>query len=149
MALVKASGELGLEAFLPPPERTFTPGLGRIFASRPAADDVPHLPLTPTWAGASFALRDVLSTSRETNVRAWALRMLQRYRFAIADTPAHFAMLTGPSNFNSMVTQLAKRPETALLCVNDDVAVDDARVADMFGAWAQGLWGVPALWERR
>ena len=58
-------------------------------------------------------------------------------------------MLTGPGNFNSMVLQLRKRPEIALLCVNDDVAIDDNRVAALFKAWADEHWGTPALWERR
>lgn len=83
IALVAASGELGLEAFLPPPERIVTPGLGKFFASQADNDEVPHLPVTDQWKDGRFALADVVSSSQETNVREWTLRMLQRYRFTI------------------------------------------------------------------
>ena len=140
VALVAASGDLGLEAFLPSVERTVTPHTGEA--------DIPHLPLTDTWEDGHFTLRDVVTGTARTNVRDWALQLLQRYRFVIGETPSHFAMLSGPSAFTTMVQHLQKHPDVSLLCINDDVAVDDNRVADQFKTWATENWGTPAQWER-
>lgn len=57
-------------------------------------------------------------------------------------------MLTGPGNFNSMAQHLKKHPNIALLCVNDDIAIDEERTSRLFKAWGQEHWGVPAQWER-
>jgi hypothetical protein len=142
LALTSASGNLGLEAFLPDTERAVTP------STSSENDDVPHLPLTDTWDDGAFALRDVVTGTQPTNVREWTLRLLQRYRFVIAETPSHFAMLSGPSAFNSMVVHLRRHPDTALLCVNDDVVTDDDRVRTLFKVWAKEMWGTPARWEK-
>ena len=79
-ALMKASGTLGLEAFLPSPERALP-----LAQEDLSYDDneVPHLPLTPRWEDGQFSLLSVMGASRELNVRAWTLRLLQRYRFVI------------------------------------------------------------------
>ncbi len=83
-ALVKASGRLGLEAFLPPADRDL-PIIGGEFASDPY--EVPHLPLEERWDDAEFNVFSVMGASRETNVRAWTLRLLQRYRFVVGKPP--------------------------------------------------------------
>lgn len=159
-ALLAASGELGLEAFLPPPDRVFHPSSSS--SSSDESDPVPHLPLTPTWTEAQFALSDVLPpspsssssssspwrTPRGITLRTWTLHLLARYRFAIGETPSHFAMLSGPSTFSGMVVHLRKHADVALLCVNDDVAIEDERVGRMFREWAGERWGDKAGWER-
>lgn len=166
LALLRASGELGLEAFLPPPTRVVSYGLGR-YSSPEDVDPTPHLPLNDRWEDGEFTLSDVLSGApQDTNVREWTLRLLERYRFVIgthsslflitslmprrgaADTPSHFAMLSGPSAFTGMLAHLKKHPDVALLCVNDDVAIDDDKVAALFKHWANEHWGTPAEWER-
>jgi len=111
-------------------------------------DPVPHLPLNDRWEDGQFMLSDVLSGMKNANVRQWTLRLLERYRFVIGNTPAHFAMLSGPSTFKSMLTHLNKNPDVALLCINDDVALDDDKVAALFKQWASERWGTPAQWER-
>ena len=57
-------------------------------------------------------------------------------------------MLSGPSTFSGMVVHLRKHTDVALLCVNDDVAIEDERVGRMFREWAGERWGAPAGWER-
>lgn len=85
MALVEASGTLGLSAFLPARDRT----LGTLAGKVPAHEhDIPHLPLVDDWTQADFSLRAVMGLSDEINVRTWTLRLLQRYRFVIG-THAH------------------------------------------------------------
>ena len=84
-ALVSASGFLGLEAFLPSSERELP-----IFDQEHlAGDDVPHLPLTHRWQDAQFSLLSTMVGSQETNVRAWTLQLLQRYRFVIGASSRH------------------------------------------------------------
>lgn len=162
LALVAASGATGLEAFLPSPDRTVAPSVlaGKIpfLAPTPEQDEgpVPHLPLTDKWQDGKFALRDVLAPwgaadSREKNVREWTLRALERYRFVIGSTPSHFAMLSSPSDATTLAhkfsTKNMAKTDVALLCVNDDVVIDDDKVARLFKNWARERWGKKAAWE--
>ena len=78
-ALVKASGSLGLEAFLPSHDRVIP---GKQVA--PEDEEVPHLPLNDNWQDADFDIRTVIhSAGREVNIRDWTLKLLQRYRFVV------------------------------------------------------------------
>lgn len=162
LALVAASGASGLEAFLPSPDKTVASSAlaGKIPFLAPAPDEdegpVPHLPLADKWEDAKFALRDVVTPwgvagPREKNVRGWTLRVLERYRFVIGNTPSHFAMLTSPSDVANLARRFgaksAARTDTALLCVNDDVVIDDEKVARLFKSWAGERWGTKAAWE--
>jgi len=144
-ALVKASGETGLDAFLPPVTRTLPSLAGKIAASN--ASDVPHLPLVDRWEDGQFALREVMHDSRDMNIRSWALRLLQRYRFVIGETPSYFAMLTSPTDAVSMTRRLKAQADTVLLCVNDDVARDDEKVSKILQDWFKEHWPQPAAWE--
>ena len=78
---MRASGRLGMEAFLPPPHRV-VPAAPDAPAADP--DDVPHLSMEERWEDGQFALNTVLRTSsRDVGVRDWTLRLLERYRFVI------------------------------------------------------------------
>ena len=84
---MKKSGRLGLEAFLPSPLRVVPRADD---AAAPPDAPIPHLPLTPRWEDGAFSLRAVLGASpSDTNVRAWTLRLLERYRFVIGASPLH------------------------------------------------------------
>lgn len=79
LALVKASGPLGLATFLPPEDRRV-----HIEEPTPTPDGfIPHLPLVDDWHDGKFALRDVLKEAHTTNIRDWSLMLLQRYRYVI------------------------------------------------------------------
>lgn len=91
-ALTRASGPLGLSAFLPPSERTLGSFAGKLpslpfpFLDAAPSDtnqDIPHLPLADKWQDGRFALRDVMGAAGERNVRKWTLALLQRYRYVI------------------------------------------------------------------
>lgn len=95
-ALVRASGRLGLAAFLPPAERTVRVPRDRLART---------LPLAPAWPSADFSLDGVLRAGvpetlredgeesaggeEEVRVRAWVLRVLDRYRFVIGASRFH------------------------------------------------------------
>jgi len=83
MALVTASGPLGLSAFLPPK--------GTSYINRPPQGawpkylPPPHLPLTSTWHEADFSLENVLSVTalpdEEVDLRQYTMRLLSRYQY--------------------------------------------------------------------
>ncbi len=85
MALVTASGPLGLSAFFPPRHTIFTtPSLppGKQY---PKYLPPPHLPLTATWHEANFSLQSVMSTTALPNeavdLRSYTMRLLSRYLY--------------------------------------------------------------------
>ena len=77
---MKASGRLGMEAFLPSPSRTVPVTQG---ADASHNDDVPHLSLEERWQDGQFSLASTINSSKEVNVREWTLRLLERYRFVV------------------------------------------------------------------
>ena len=82
-ALVRASGPLGLSAFLPDPERR-SPATGGPLD----IDAVPHLPLVDDWHNGEFALRSAMHLAPGTSVREWSMRLMQRYRYVIGESPS-------------------------------------------------------------
>lgn len=85
-ALRAASGAAGLAAFLPEHGRKYTGGRRdnrHHSQSDRHADEPPHLPLVSDWTAGDFALRDVIISDAEVDIREWTLRMLERYRFVI------------------------------------------------------------------
>lgn len=108
-ALRSSSGVLGLSAFLPPRQRKSKSSVpsslwdqllyfdiwgGEDDGEDMAEDDsdqstlpVAHLPLVKSWAEGNFSLHAVLDPYGVVNVRAWTLRLLERYRFVIGALP--------------------------------------------------------------
>ena len=83
MALVTASGPLGLSAFLPPKGTTVVspPPEGPLPKYLPP----PHLPLTSTWHEADFDLQSVLATTtlpdEQVDLRMYTMKLLSRYQY--------------------------------------------------------------------
>ncbi|TFK86284.1 hypothetical protein K466DRAFT_493131 [Polyporus arcularius HHB13444] len=144
VSLVKASGSLGLSAFLPHPER-MSPS-----SEEPVPDEsltIPHLPLVDDWHNGQFALRDVMKYAPETNVREWTMRLLQRYRYVVGGTSSMFERMLNLQQVRGMLAAIDRNEELALLCINDDVTRDDAAVGVVFRRWQEKRWGHPAAWE--
>ncbi|KAJ1309903.1 hypothetical protein OPQ81_006664 [Rhizoctonia solani] len=142
-ALVGASGRLGLSAFLPP----------IVHGAKDTAvlkeNTIPHLPLVSDYRTGDFSLKAVVSDST-TNVRFWAVKMLQRYRFVIGDTPSIFAMVTSAFSAEAPFKAMKNDPSIALLCLNDDIYGSDAEAADQTLRREQDKrWPHPAAWEVR
>lgn len=161
-ALVTASGERGLEAFLPDPETTFTTTTsGRGLEAR--------LPLTNDWRTTNFSLASILprgdeyanDLSEEVSLRNWCLRLLSHYIYSIGDTPAVFAPVASAHQLASALSTVDTHPRTALVCVNDDVPdsadnQDPAQEQEEAGRfkrtleeWMESRWPTPGGWERR
>jgi hypothetical protein len=163
-ALVARSGRLGLEAFLPPPHRIhYSNTKGRVVQDVDP-ESAPRLPLMKRPHDASFALNDVLRSWGTVRMRDWILRAMERYRFIIGmfslcfsfrmdadlcagDTPAHFAMLSGPKSAHRAFQVINSRPEVALLAINDDVVMEAEQVDKMFRSFLDRRWGFPSAWE--
>ncbi|OBZ71400.1 Exosome complex exonuclease rrp6 [Grifola frondosa] len=144
MALVGASGSLGLSAFLPARERVLPSLAGKI---PDGETDIAYLPLVDDWRDGDFSLREVMHTARQNNVRDWTLQLLQRYRYIIGDTPSMFERITSPNNAKSVLKKINNNPDVALLCINDDVAVGDNEVATILKEWQDRRWNHSANWE--
>ncbi|KAI0768964.1 hypothetical protein BD413DRAFT_478467 [Trametes elegans] len=143
LALVKASGPLGLSAFLPSTER-------RVVSSNrhPNPDDaIPHLPLVDNWHDGQFALRDVMKDARTSSVREYALMVLQRYRYVVGSTPSEFDQLLSYGQVRAMLRYVDRNKDLALLCINDDLGREDERVSRVFFDWQERHWPRPAAWE--
>jgi hypothetical protein len=83
---MKASGRLGMEAFLPSPFRTVPASESAGGTHDGDEDEVPHLSMEPRWQDGRFSIPAILGESpRSVNVRAWTLKLLQRYRFVVGE----------------------------------------------------------------
>lgn len=164
---MKASGRLGMEAFLPSPHRV-VPASENAPSSHP--EDVPHLSLEERWEDGQFSVRSVLATSsRDTNIRDWTLRLLERYRFVIGEysapciralcrswlterpayTPWAFVMLETMDNAHGALGWINSYRDVGLVCINDDVREDEQEVTAFFKEWQDRKWGRHAAWERK
>ena len=56
-------------------------------------------------------------------------------------------MISGPSDASSMLRKLAREPDVALLCINDDIALGHDKVSDMLLKFQNERWPAPASWE--
>lgn len=79
-ALMDKSGALGLNAFLPAPDRRY--GQRRWF--KPAIP-TPRLPLARNWNTTDFSLIGVLGNNTGVMVREWVEQALIRYRFVVGE----------------------------------------------------------------
>lgn len=92
-ALVRASGTVGMSAFLPSEDRELRsaefedPPVER---SANEASEIAHLPLVQRWEEGDFSLQGVMGAAHEQNVRMWTLQLIQRYRYVIGTSHGCF-----------------------------------------------------------
>ncbi|CCM00622.1 uncharacterized protein FIBRA_02658 [Fibroporia radiculosa] len=143
MSLVHASGRLGLSAFLPPPGRRDLTNSFDVLE-----EQVPHLPLVHDWHDGDFALQSVIRPNHDVDVRVWTLRLLQRYRYVLGDTPSLFERIATPQQTARVIGGIENSKNIALLCINDDVARLDHEVSLVLKVWFDQRWKHPAAWEK-
>ena len=56
-------------------------------------------------------------------------------------------MLSGPSDMSALIRYLQRELDTALLCVNDDIAIGHEQVSELLVKWELEQWPQPAAWE--
>ncbi len=93
-ALIKASGERGLEAILPHSEQTIVPE--KRDRSRWERSE-PMLPLTDVWQSANFSIYSVIRPDQDrwrgstppkdgkVNLKQWAIKLLSRYAYVVGE----------------------------------------------------------------
>lgn len=156
-ALMTASGERGLSAFLPDGGVTIHPD-GSQNSSR-WRDTGPILPLTKEWSTTNFSLSAVITPDsksdqeKEVNLREWCLSLLARYTYAIGGTPAFFAPVGSTRQLSYKLAEVDQHSDIALVCVNDDIPdgndVASERFKGLLGRWMDTRWPIPGPWERR
>lgn len=86
MALVTASGRLGLSEIFPAPDAAVT--IPRT-AAAPAYIAPPHLPMTPTWEEADFSLVKAFAKTAMPGdtvlLRPWTMHLLSRYLYTYGE----------------------------------------------------------------
>ncbi|KAJ7208651.1 hypothetical protein GGX14DRAFT_521572 [Mycena pura] len=128
-ALIRTSGS-GLGIFLP--ERTDSPP--------PSQSPSPELVADP------LILPLVLPADPPplpANPRAFAVRLIQRYAYAIGASPMSFIGPTSARGAASQLQRVARSRGVALMCINDDLGDDEAevRAADaVIRAWFEERW---------
>lgn len=159
-ALRSASGEAGISAYLPDPSRVFSHPLrmekdtddfvGIHITSDDTPKEAPHLPLVSDWKQGDFTLQGVLpQESMELNIRQWTLRLLERYRFVIGDTPSRFHLITSATSAASELARVDKDENVALLCLNDNVRQSVQKAHNIMVFWQEQRWKEKAAWERK
>ncbi|KAF7972373.1 hypothetical protein HWV62_18078 [Athelia sp. TMB] len=144
-ALRAQSGEYGLAAFLPPPNRTV------VVENATYTQQQVMIPRLPLQREDDFGLVRVLGArgGGVVNVRAWTLRLLERYRFVIGDSGTAFVMIQQPSDVTKhLFGWMARDWWLSLVCVNDDIMKDPARSDALIRQWEAARWPAPAAWER-
>jgi 3-O-alpha-D-mannopyranosyl-alpha-D-mannopyranose xylosylphosphotransferase len=155
-ALITASGERGLSAFLPDEEIRYQP-------TKPAderwKDTGPILPLTSEWRETNFSMAEIITSQqpgeagRSVNLREWCLSLLSRYVYTIGGTPAVFAPVSSTRQLSYRLAEVDTKTDTALVCINDDIPDKSDRASGQFkhmlGRWMDNRWPIPGPWERR
>ncbi|KAL1407040.1 Xanthine phosphoribosyltransferase 1 [Vanrija albida] len=149
MALVTASGPLGLSPFFPLPNATYTN-----LAKEPFPEYLPppHLPLTPTWQEADFSIQNVMSTTslpgEVVNLRTYTMHLLSRYLYISGKSVSHFHMLKDPAHARKVVKMIEDNPKVSIMGMNDDIIKGYDEVRATINDWFNKRWPAPAVWER-
>ncbi|ODN79461.1 3-O-alpha-D-mannopyranosyl-alpha-D-mannopyranose xylosylphosphotransferase [Cryptococcus amylolentus CBS 6039] len=152
MALVTASGPLGLSAFFPPKDTTFTAPKLAPNAEYPTFLPPPHLPLTPTWHEADFSLESVMTSTalpeEEVDLRQYCMKLLSRYLYLDAKSVSHFHMLKNAEHAGRVFKQIQDTPSVSILGMNDDIEADYDETKRLMNEWFEMRWPRKAVWER-
>ncbi|WWC86667.1 uncharacterized protein L201_001544 [Kwoniella dendrophila CBS 6074] len=152
MALVTASGPLGLSAFFPPKMTTFENSPLSPGQSYPKYLPPPHLPMTPTWHEADFSLEAVMATTalpgESIDLREYTMKLLSRYQYLSAKSESHFHMLKSAEHAHRVFKMIQDNPKVSILGLNDDIEKDYDEVKDIMEEWFEMRWPRKAVWER-
>ncbi|KAG8808753.1 hypothetical protein FRC18_004872, partial [Serendipita sp. 400] len=154
-ALVRASGPAGLSALLPSAERIYRQngGDGKMKGSLPTSNHVsPHLPLTTDWRKTDFSLSAIFSSGlwdqlSGIRLREWVQRLLEKYRYVLADTENMFDVIHNPVDAEKTFANIDDHKTVALVTINDDVNKSPEDTDRRIREWLDLRWSTPAAWE--
>ncbi|WRT64707.1 uncharacterized protein IL334_001641 [Kwoniella shivajii] len=151
-ALVHASGQRGIEAFLPSPDQVFYPPQDQ--KQRDWKTSEPLLPLTDDWETSDFSLKANLFPGQDTwsgalqridggiELRRWCIKLLSRYTYTFASTPSRFSAIHNYGQLKSALKSVDATPDLAMFCVNDDQGdTTDGKAKRLFGGWMELNFG--------
>ncbi|KAK4683943.1 hypothetical protein P7C73_g6265, partial [Tremellales sp. Uapishka_1] len=168
-ALVAASGSKGLKAFLPDKKHAFHP----VPPSTKPLDtgdeprwerEEPMLPLVDDWHHADFTITNVVKAKQDlwygeqpsklapeaeetVNLHDWCVKLLSRYTYVFSTTPYSFGMAHSAKQLATILNNIEKSTDVALVCINDDQPdSSNGDVGDKFADWMQGRWGDESEW---
>jgi len=117
MALVTASGPLGLSAVFPPDHMVYRTEVNDELLEQFDHLPPPHLPLTSTWQAADFSLEHVLGDStlpgEPVSLRKWSMQLLSRYLYTSGRTQSHFHMARSPDHVQSVFAEVDGNPRVS------------------------------------
>ena len=129
-ALVGSSGTTGFSAFLP--ARGKSPSSSHRNAPLPP---IQYLPV---------ALSSILSFPYPSDPYHFSLRLIHRYSYVLGGTPTIFFGATGAAGAKTHLTEVDRKNETVLLCINDDLVSTNPKevksLDDVLKAWMDGRW---------
>lgn len=142
-ALVAASGDKGLSAFLPDAAANVTS------ASSPS-DEPAHLPLTDDWVTTDFSVAAVIQSPGTVHLRTWTEQLLSRYLYVSGDSEYQFSQIHSPYEAQGAVSTLDSKRTIKLACLNDDFFERYATsVAGVLKNWAANRWSdLKPWWEK-
>lgn len=151
MALVTASGSLGLAAFLPPSDAVFKNG--ETTTRYESYVPPPHLPLTATWQEADFSLANVIGETslpdEDIPLRIWTQKLLSRYQYIHGRSRSLFHMLLNPKHATEVFESIdGYDRDGSILGLNDDINDDYETTRDIMLKWFKSKWPIPSVWER-
>ncbi|WVQ98135.1 hypothetical protein IAU59_005257 [Kwoniella sp. CBS 9459] len=165
-ALVRKSGERGLDAFLPLAEQVFYPiAMENTTSTTGWKRSEPILPMVNDWRIADFSLRanvrlgqDVWAGAERRDdggveLRRWCIKLLSRYNYVYGGTASFFSPIHTSSQFLDTLERVDNSPDLALFCINDDLVDSTSpralQARAKFGEWMEGRFGdFEASWER-
>ncbi|OCF45807.1 hypothetical protein I317_00295 [Kwoniella heveanensis CBS 569] len=164
-ALVRKSGERGLDAFLPSKEQIYHSSARDNSTRAGWRRSEPILPMVNDWRIADFSLganvrsgQDVWQGAERRSdggveLRRWCIKLLSRYNYIYGGTASLFAPIHTSTQILSTLDRVDASPDLALFCMNDDL-VDSTSLRAVqarakFGEWMEGRFGdFEAPWER-
>ncbi|KAJ6464382.1 hypothetical protein C8R45DRAFT_1174511 [Mycena sanguinolenta] len=132
-ALVRASGQRGLDIFLP--------AANSPSSFHDASREAETLPLILPAAAPPLP----------PNPRKFALRLIYRYSYSLGVSLTKFIMMRSAKQARNKLMRVDKMPQTALLCINDDLpewAVGSVMAAErVLHEWFEERWPEKMEWE--
>lgn len=166
-ALVAASGQSGIDKFLP----LDTAEANREAYSKDRATP-PHLPLTSDWTTTDFSLASAIpesSLKHGMTLRSWCTRLIQRYSYVLGSVGSDFYKMERAKKLESKLSEVEaalegemetstplQEPEDrwrndfgendgplAFLCLNDDIKETGelrGRIDELLDAFFRKMW---------
>ncbi|EIN07315.1 hypothetical protein PUNSTDRAFT_53663 [Punctularia strigosozonata HHB-11173 SS5] len=136
-ALMGRSGTSGVSAFLPPPLPLSSEGAPESDGERTREAERVALPL---------ALSEFRTFALPADPRAFVLRLLQRYSYAVSDTPTEFLKVLNAAYARNNLRALdeGEKGDPVFLCINDDIMPSDrehlAEAREALTDWWETRW---------